>query len=165
LQRRCLWEQLFRGGRKPVVNPGKAVLTESKRFPLVWDQLSIPLPTWQSLLPETRDTREVPWRTDERWLVKGAMSNTGDEICVRELMKERDWRRVTWNVSLRPQRWVAQRRFESPPLETPLGAMYLCLGVYSINGRAAGVYGRLSRRPVIDYSAVDAAVLIQDDND
>ena len=36
-------------------NPGCAILTESKRLPLVWDQLGIALPTWKRLLPETRD--------------------------------------------------------------------------------------------------------------
>ncbi len=165
LPRRCGWEHFFRGGRTPVANPGLAVLAESKRFPLVWDNLSAPVPTWRSMLPETRDTREVPWRTDSGWLVKAAMSNTGDEVCARELMKERDWRRVIWNVYLRPRRWVAQRRFESLPLDTPIGPMHVCLGVYSINGRAAGAYARLARRPVIDYAAVDAAVLVQNYDD
>jgi hypothetical protein len=37
--------------------------------------------------------------------------------------------------------------------------MYPCLGVFTVDGRAAGIYGRLSPRPVIDYAAVDAAVL------
>ena len=46
---------LFVGGQTPVCNPGIAVLTESKRFPLVWDQLSTALPTWRRLLPTTAD--------------------------------------------------------------------------------------------------------------
>jgi hypothetical protein len=37
--------------------------------------------------------------------------------------------------------------------------MYPCLGVYTIDGRAAGIYGRLSARPLVDYAAVDVAVL------
>jgi glutathionylspermidine synthase len=165
LPRRCGWEHFFRGGRTPVGNPGVAVIAESKRFPLVWDSLATPLPTWRTLLPETHDTREAPWRTDGRWLVKAALSNTGDEVCARDLMKERDWRRVSWSVRLCPWRWVAQQRFESAPLDTPLGPMHACLGVYSINKRAAGAYARLAQRPVIDYAAVDAAVLVQNDDD
>ena len=148
-----------------MANPGLAVLAESKRFPLIWDDLATPLPTWRSLLPETRDSREAPWRTDGRWLVKAAMSNTGDEVCARELMKERDWRRVVWSVCLRPRRWVAQRRFESVPLDTPIGSMHVCLGVYSIDGRVGGAYARLAPRPVIDYAAIDATVLVQNDDD
>lgn len=91
------------------------------------------------------------------------MGNTGDEVCIRELMKERDWRRLRWDVWLRPNHWVAQRRFESEPIETPLGPMHVCLGVYSIDGKAAGIYARLAKRPLIDYASVDVAVLVDND--
>ena len=70
------WRPLFRGGRTPVANPGIAAISESKRFPLVWDSLRTPLPTWRALLPETREPREAPWRRDGTWLVKSALSNT-----------------------------------------------------------------------------------------
>ena len=160
LPRRCNWKQFFRSGRTPIGNPGSAVIPESKRFPLVWDKLHMLLPTWQALLPETCDPRESAWRTDDGWLLKATMSNTGDEVCIRELMKPRDWDRLRWDVWLRPNHWLAQRRFQSEPLATPLGPMHVCLGVYSINGKVAGIYGRLAGQPLIDYSAVDAAVLV-----
>lgn len=160
LPRRCDWSKFFRGGRTPVGNPGSAVITESKRFPLVWDRLQTQLPTWRALLPETRSPRECVWRTDDSWLLKATMSNTGDEVCIRELMKPRDWQRLRWDVWLRPNRWLAQRRFQSRPMETPIGSMHVCLGVYSINGKVAGIYGRLANRPLVDYSAVDVAVLV-----
>ncbi len=165
LPRQCGWRQFFRGGRTPVANPGVAVISESKRFPLVWDRLSTPLFHWRRLLPETCDPREVPWRTDDAWLVKCAMSNTGDEVCVRALMPEKEWRRTRWSVRLRPAAWLAQRRFESVPIKTPRGAMHVCVGVYAINDRAAGAYARLSPRPLIDFAAVDVALLVQDDHD
>ena len=38
--------------------------------------------------------------------------------------------------------------------------MYPCLGVYTIDGRAAGIYGRIAPKPFIDYAAVDVAVLV-----
>ncbi len=44
----------------PVINPGYAMLSESKRFPLVWDDLHLEMRTWRQLLPETRDPRELP---------------------------------------------------------------------------------------------------------
>jgi len=165
LPRRCGWEHFIRGGRTPVGNPGLAMISESKRFPLVWDRLATSLSTWRQLLPASRDPREAPWQTDDRWLVKSAMSNTGDAVCIRELMVERDWRRARWNVWLCPNQWVAQRRFDSVPVETHLGPMHACVGVYTIDGRAAGAYARLAKRPLIDYESVDAAVLVQNDND
>ncbi len=48
-------------------NPGSAVLTESKRFPLVWDRLSTELPTWRRLLPATVDVRDADW-VPRRWV-------------------------------------------------------------------------------------------------
>ena len=48
------WSCFFRGGVTPVCNPGTALLTESKRFPLTWDRLSARLDAWRALLPPTR---------------------------------------------------------------------------------------------------------------
>jgi glutathionylspermidine synthase len=160
LPRHCDWKQFFRGGQTPIGNPGMAVMVESKRFPLVWDKLEMQLPNWRALLPETCDPRDCAWRDDDSWLLKATMSNTGDEVCIREFMKPREWQRLRWDVWLRPNRWLGQRRFESLPVETPLGSMHVCLGVYSIDGKVAGIYGRLAPRPLIEYSAVDVAVLI-----
>ena len=159
------WKHFFRGGRTPVLNPGVAIISESKRFPLLWDKLVTPLPTWRALLPETRDPRQVEWRTDEGWLVKSALSNTGDDVSIRALLKPQEWRGVRWAVRFQPGNWVAQRRFDSVPVETPLGLMHVCVGVYTIDGRAAGAYARLAPRPLIDYAAVDAALLIEEGHD
>jgi hypothetical protein len=154
------WRPYFRGGRTPVCNPGAALLAESKRFPLVWDELETPLPAWRALLPETRDPGAAPWRADPGWLLKGAFGNTGDEVIDRTQATRRVWRSAAWAARLWPWGWAAQRRFAALPVETPAGPMYPCLGVYTVDGRAAGVYGRLAPRPLIDYAAVDVAVLI-----
>jgi glutathionylspermidine synthase len=163
LPARCGWRFLFSGGRTPVANPGVALLVESKRFPLAWPELATPLPAWRALLPESRDPRDAPWRTDEGWLLKTALSNNGDTVSSRRLLDARAWRKVRWEVFWRPGGWVAQRRFEPAAVETPAGPMFPCVGVYTIDGRAAGAYGRLSPFPVIDYRSVDVAVLVAED--
>jgi hypothetical protein len=163
LPRRCRWFPLVAGGTTPVTNPGTAALTESKRFPLTWDDLSTPLPTWRSLLPETRDPRDAPWRTDEAWLIKSAFCNTGDSVSAPSLLAPKRWRTAKWHASLFPGQWVAQRRFQSVPIDTPAGAMYPCIGVYTIDGRAGGAYARLSHGPIVDYQATDAALLVHKD--
>ena len=157
------WRQFFRSGRTPVANPALAVISESKRFPLVWAKLSMALPTWRALLPETREPRNAPWSHDDGWLLKTAMCNTGDTISVRELMRPGEWLRTRLRVRLTPGRWVAQRRFESVPVSTPIGLRHACVGVYTVNGRAAGAYARLSEKPVIDFAAADVALLLEDD--
>lgn len=168
-QSRC-WQPLAAGGRTPVTNPVSAVLTESKRFPLVWDQLTTKLPTWRRLLPETRDPRDAPWGTDDSWLLKTAFCNTGDTVSAASLLPPKMWRRAKWSARLRPGAWIAQRRFTTLPLATPTRDgdkidMYPCIGVYTIDGRAAGAYARLSHGPVVDYRAVDVALLIENDDD
>jgi glutathionylspermidine synthase len=153
---------LFGDSQTPVYNPGTAALTESKRFPLVWNDLSTPLPTWRSLLPETRDPRHAPWMIDDAWLVKSAMCNTGDTVSIRSQLTPLQWRKIVRDVRWWPSHWIAQRRFSPLPLETPAGPVYPCIGVFTINGRAAGIYGRFSYRPLIDFAAVDVAVLIEE---
>jgi hypothetical protein len=49
-------------------------------------------------------------------------------------------------------------------VETPIGPRHVCIGVYTVNGRAAGAYARFSAKPVIDFAAVDVALLLEDDD-
>lgn len=161
LPRDCGWRLLLAGGKTPVTNPAAAIFAESKRFPLVWDELSMRLPTWRRLLPGTRDPRDAPWRGDDSWILKTAFCNTGDAVMTRGVTPSRRWRRATWEATLRPGRWIAQRRFEPVRIDTPLGAAFPCIGVYVVNGRTAGIYGRITTKHFIDYAAVDVAVLVE----
>ena len=154
------WTHFFRGGKTPVANPPLAVISESKRFPLTWKHLSTRLPTWRALLPAVRDPRETPWFNDHEWLLKTAFCNNGDDVCVRRLMTPRHWWQTKLRSRLTPDRWVAQRLFESEPVPTPAGPQHVCVGVYTVDGKAAGAYARLAGKPVIDYTAVDVALLI-----
>jgi glutathionylspermidine synthase len=162
LPRSAGWRYYFRGARTPILNPGRAILSESKRFPLVWSDLSSTrLATWRRLLPACADPRHVPWRQDDGWLLKTALCNTGDTVSVRSMMTLAKWAKVERSVRWLPEGWVAQRRFEPLPIATPLGNVYPCIGVYTVDGRACGAYARLSRTPVVDYRAVDVALLIE----
>ena len=49
------------------------------------------------------------------------------------------------------------------PDSSPAGPIYPCIGIYTVNGCPKGIYGRFSYTPVIDFAAVDVAVLIADD--
>ena len=69
------------------------------------------------------------------------------------------------SVESHPERWVLQRRFVPAPIASHLGPVYPCIGVYTINGRASGVYARASVRRVTDYAAMDVALLIDEETD
>jgi hypothetical protein len=159
------WGNYLHGARTPVLNPGTCITIESKRFPLAWDDLcSTSLPTWRRLLPESADPRNAPWQDDEGWLLKTALCNTGDTVSVRALMSSSQWTKIARSARWSPADWVAQRRFEPVPLTTPIGPVFPCIGVYTIDGKACGIYARLSFGPVVDFSAVDVAVLLEDDH-
>jgi hypothetical protein len=156
------WWRYFGGGGTPVLNPGSSITIESKRFPLTWDALSSHLRTWRCLLPLSVDPRRAPWRTDDGWLLKTALCNTGDTVSARSWLSPQAWAKAARSARWFPGRWVAQRRFEAVPVETPLGAALPCIGVYTIAGRAAGAYARLARGPVVDFAAVDVPLLIDE---
>jgi glutathionylspermidine synthase len=153
------WQHLFSSVQIPQCNPTSALITQSKRFPLVWDALKTQLPTWRSLLPETRDPRQVSDLKDEAWVLKPALGRIGENIGILGVTKKEDWLKIQQSAKQHPEKWVAQRRFELIPLLTAEGYFYPCIGIYTINGRAAGAYGRLGSRPLIDATAQDVAVL------
>jgi glutathionylspermidine synthase len=153
------WPRLFAGGATPISNPATAILPQSKRFPLIWDALRTPLPMWRALLPETRETRDAPWSTSDEWVVKPALGRVGESIGIRGVVDAKEMRRISQSVRWTPGDWVAQRRFDLLPIEVAGVQLFPCLGVYTLDSRVIGAYGRLARVPLIDSRAADAAVL------
>jgi len=156
----CGWRHFFRGGFTPVSNPASAILTQSKRFPLTWDALRTPMPTWRSLLPETRDPRDVPWRGREEWVLKPALGRVGEDIAISGVTEPKQFNRLSRDARWFPSGWAAQRRFAATAFRVRGLDLYPSVGIYTIDGRAAGAYGRIAERPLIDGRARDAAVLV-----
>ena len=102
------WRHLFAGSRTPISNPATALLTQSKRFPLVWDALSTPLPTWRALLPETRELRDAPWRSSRDWILKPALGRVGEGIGITGLTEAAEL------AEHRPRRDVVARPLGGP---------------------------------------------------
>jgi hypothetical protein len=159
LPRAAGWPALFAGSRTPLSNPATAVLTQTKRLPLVFDALPSPAPAWLALLPETRDPRDVP-RQSTDWVLKPALGRVGEGVLVPGLLDRKQDRDIRRAARWWPSRWAAQRRFHVVPLEIAGEPRYPCLGVYTLDARVVGAYGRVAKRPLIDAQAEDAAVLI-----
>jgi glutathionylspermidine synthase len=141
-------------------NHASAILTQSKRLPLVWDRLGVPLTWWPRLLPPTAEPPRLPWRLPDGWILKPALGRVGEAITIPEAMSPKARRRAAWDAARYGRQWVAQRRFHSRPLPAADGERHLCVGVFTVDGRAAGFYGRMSRRPRIDEQAQDVPVLV-----
>jgi glutathionylspermidine synthase len=139
------------------VNPVTSILTQSKRFPLTWSQLKAPVPTWRLLLPETRSPRD----TDAgEWVYKPALGHEGYRVGMVGVTERSALEGIRRDTRLFPWRWAAQRRFDAAPLDTPDGPRFPCVGVYVVDGRPAGLYGRLAERPLINDKSQDAVVLV-----
>jgi glutathionylspermidine synthase len=160
LRRGCGWRHFFHGAATPLANPGAALLTQSKRFPLVWADLTTAMPAWRQLLPETRAPEAADWRNDDLWVLKPALGRVGELVGLPGVTGPRQWQEIRRAVSKQPQFWAAQRRFAAVPMETEDGPRYPCVGVYVIDGRVCGAYGRVAKRPLVDQYAQDAAVLL-----
>lgn len=162
LPRSARWAGYF-AGRVPACNHVTAILSQSKRLPLLWDRLDVRMPTWRALLPETADPRRVSWNRNAEWILKPALGRVGEDIAIREVITPREWKAIARSARLRPGQWVAQRRFESRALCATDGNRHVCIGVFTVDGRAAGFYGRISARPRIDQQAQDSPVLVTND--
>jgi len=162
LPRRCGWCHLLGSSLTPLCNPASAIISQSKRFPLVWDELPFRLPTWEALLPRTFDVRDASRRglEAESLVFKPALGRVGDMIKMHGLTAEKELRKINRSIRWHPKMWIAQERFEAVPLSTPSGNVFPCIGVYTLNGKVIGAYGRIARRPLIDHLAQDAAVLL-----
>ena len=160
LPKRSGWRDHF-SAQTLMANPPRVVLTQSKRLPLVWDRIGVAAPTWRTALPETRDPRDAPWREDSSWLLKPSFGRVGEDIVWRGGGEAKTWRRVAVSATLWPRGWIAQRRFTSRALQSRSGPRHLCIGVFTIDGRAAGFYGRLSANNIIEKHAQDAPILVE----
>jgi hypothetical protein len=82
-------------------------------------------------------------------------------VAIAGVNEPADWRRIRDLAVKGPDEWVLQRRFEVIAVSTPEGLLYPCLGVYVIDGRIAGAYGRMAERPLIDDRSLDVAILLR----
>jgi hypothetical protein len=146
---------------------------EGKRLPIVLRELGISTPTWSEILPEVKPIglRSFARRVDPTgFVLKPVWGRIGEGVVIDGATSAVAARRARWMARLFPKSWCLQRKFESIPLhEEPrsvAGAAHqsplcrVCIGVYVIDGRAAGAYARVAPRALMDGRAQDAAVLL-----
>jgi len=159
LPKSCRWAPFLVGSRMPISNPATAILVQTKRFPLVWESLSTDLNTWRKLLPRTVCPSTVSNELND-WVVKPALGRVGEDVAIAGVTSEKKLRRVHKAAKRRPSEWIAQRKFTVVPVSNANGSYYPSVGVFTIDGTAAGAYARIGRKPLIDDEAQDVAVLI-----
>lgn len=160
LSRRTGWQGYY-SSKTPSCNHPVSILTQSKRLPLVWDRLTTAVPVWRQLLPETKDVRAVKGESDQ-WIYKPALGRVGEGISIKGAMSASEQKNIPRAVKKDPKAWVAQKMFCSQPLLTEAGEAYhLCIGVFVVDGKCAGFYGRISQYPRIDARAKEIPILVE----
>ena len=152
----------------PSCNHPIAIFAQTKRFPFVWNRLEkqgITFSAWKKLLPETIEVNEV--KNKEGYIFKPACGRVGEKISIKEACKDDEYEKILADVKKRPKQYIAQKKFNSKPLITDEGqSFHLCLGSYSVEGKHAGYYARISKLPRIDSFSADIPVLIEgEEND
>lgn len=159
LSRSYRWQEYYQA-LVPSCNHPLAILTQSKRLPLVWDQLDIDLPYWKKLLPPTIDPKDVS-KTQGDWIYKPALGRVGEYISIKSVISADEYKKIQKGVKKQPNNWVAQQMFYSKPVSSSNGkTFHLCIGVFTVDGKRAGFYGRISPYPRIDAFAKDIPILI-----
>jgi len=161
LRRGSRWRPWFHSSQTLMSNPGTALLVQSKRFPLVWDRLCAKLPTWRRLLPQTCCPRSVSSREFSNYVLKPCFGRVGEDIILPGNTSKKLATQARRSARWFPASWVAQQPFQAIPISNGRGPRYPCFGVFCIDGKASGVYGRVADQPLIDQNAQDVAVLIE----
>ena len=125
-----------------------------------WTELQTECRTWRRLLPETRQLAQADWQRSKDWVVKPALGRVGDMVGIPGITTGERWHQICKAAQTNPDLWVVQRYFEAMPMETDRAPLFPCIGVYTVDCRVAGAYGRVAPVPLIDQFAQDAAVLV-----
>jgi len=146
----------FVNSETPSCNHPIALLTQSKRLPLVWDEIGVDVPTWKALLPETKCVSSVT--NTDGWILKPAFGRVGEGINVPGTMSEEEEKAICEAANSYTEQWVAQKIFESVPID----GLHLSLGVFVVDGEFAGLFARGSKKPRMDAEASEIPVLVRE---
>ena len=148
----------------PSCNHPIAIFAQTKRFPLIWGRLEkqgLQFDYWKKYLPHTIEVKEV--KDKEDYIYKPACGRVGEKISIKEACDKEEYNQIIKDVKKHPKEYLAQKRFMSKALSSENGESYhVCLGSYTVNGKHAGYYARISDKPRIDSNAADIPVLIEE---
>ena len=156
------WDGYFNTVTKSCNHP-ISIYAQSKRFPFVWNDLEkagISMSTWKKLLPETFEVKKFLLK--EGYIYKPVYGRVGERISIKEACKGDEYEKILRDVKKHSQQYLLQKYFKSKAIITNDGNKYhICLGSYTIEGKHAGYYARMSLYPRIDSYAEDIPVLIE----
>ena len=147
----------------PSCNHPIAIFAQTKRFPLIWENLEkngIKLDAWKRLLPDTIEVKKAKDKKD--YIYKPACGRVGEKIAIKEACSNDEYKEILKDVKKHPNNYLAQKKFISRPLKgIDNEEFHVCLGSYTVDGKHAGFYARISEKNRIDSDAKDIPVVIE----
>ncbi len=140
-----------------------AMFAQTKRFPLIWEELEkngASFNTWKKLLPKTIEVKAA--KNNPEYIYKPACGRVGEKISIKEACIDDEYEKIIKDVKKHPNKYIAQKKFKSKKILGENGeSFHVCIGSYCVNGKHAGYYARISTVPRIDSNSADIPVLIE----
>lgn len=140
-------------------NPLHALYSQNKFFPVVCAAARIDAPTWQRYLPATAQLK-LRDLFGSRDVAKPSFGRVGEDIARIDELPFAKRIEIAASLLLEKGQWVRQTHFDSVNLGSEREPLHACVGVYCVNGKAGGCYGRLSPVRIVGMSAADAPVFV-----
>ncbi len=161
---KCDWKYYFCGSKIPICNPAYALLIQSKKLPVIWNKLKINMETWKKYLPDTFPGEKCKNFSKDEWVIKPVFGRVGENIGILGETDEKEMKKIQKDFKKHPKWYIIQKRFEPIPLIQNGNEYYPCIGVYTIDGKTSGAYGRIAKKKLIDFKAKELPIFISEDN-
>jgi len=129
---------------RPMSNPGHAILIRASVFPLIWNDLRTSLPTLAVVATGNKVPRR-DYRLSPTLGSQTSLRRVGEDVRICRSHRTARVKAIVGNVSAIKRLGPRNGRFDALPLVTHCGVRYPCVGIFTLDGRAVGAYGR-SRR-------------------
>ena len=146
----------------PSCNYPIAIYAQSKCFPLVFDYLEengIKMTMWKRLLPKTTNVKYIADLND--YVYKPVWGRVGEKIAIKDSCSNDEYNEILKDVKKHKKRYILQKKFISKPVIYNNTNYHVCLGSYTVDGKHAGFYARVSKKMRIDSDAIDVPVIIK----
>lgn len=170
LSHRDAWKELIQAG-VVLVNPFRTIITQSKNFFALLHRDSETFFskddwTWlKGYLPYTkpfalRDTGTL-LKEKERWVLKPVFGRMGYDVSIGPDCSVENWQKALDDAGRKPESFCLQEFFDVEPHDLGHERVYLCIGVFVVNGKFAGYFTRASLGRLTTYEAMDVATVIE----
>lgn len=137
------------------INHPIAVIAQSKRLPLVWDEVGVDVSTWKKMLPETLPLDVTSSPALGKWIFKPAFGRVGEGVGIPGSVSRHEIREIEKTAKANADQWIMQKMFKSYPID----GLHFSVGAFVVDGKFASCFSRASNFPLMNFTAKELPVL------